>query len=149
MNQGIMRRLLIGAAVALMSCEPSGDEGLPSGPCVEDVNLRAYVDQAPTSTGAWVFGETSAPAGVTVRAVHVAGKLVPLSDFNYRGFQFHVPQQLLEAAAVDGLATLSVVAYTSTGCDDLQEGERPQVRVGGGEAGAAGTADVEVDANPQ
>jgi hypothetical protein len=139
MKPKITRPLLVGAALALASCDRSDDDALSGGPCLDDVNLRAYVDAGPTATGARVFGETSAPPGVTVRAVHIAGKLVPPSDFNYRGFQFDVPQDLLEAAAVDGVAALSVVAYTSAGCEELAEDERPRVMIDRGDGGAGGT----------
>lgn len=115
---------------SIVACHGTDENpSLPSGPCTEDVALAAFADSTDTSSGVRVFGASSAPAGVTVRAVHVAGEPVPLSAFNYRGWQVDLSQSLLQALAVDGIASLSVIAFTNTGCEALSETSEPKVRV--------------------
>lgn len=120
--------LALGAAL-LAGCQSEAGAPPPEGPCTESLELRAYAKRAATASGVRIFGETRAQAGVTVRAVSVAGQDVPLSSFNYRGWQVDLSQDLLEALAVDGVATISVTAYTNQGCAELPENARPQVSV--------------------
>lgn len=133
-------------APALLLCcgcqsEPSAPP--PGGPCTESLDLRAYAEDTATSSGVRIFGEARAEAGTTVRAVLVAGQEAPLSVFNYRGFQVDLSQDVLEAVAENGVASISVIAHTSTGCAELPEADQPKVKVSsdpaaGGAGGEAG-----------
>ena len=122
--------------------EEEDDETLWDGACTEDVQLVAYADRTKTASGVRVFGESAAPVGVTVRAIHVAGEPVPKTAFNFRGWQVDLSQELLEAVAVDDLAVLSVVAYVNEGCQALEPEKQPRVQVihtGTGIAGGGGS----------
>ncbi|HKO92116.1 MAG TPA: hypothetical protein VJU61_13225 [Polyangiaceae bacterium] len=128
------------ALVALLLASCDDEEAALDAACTDHLQLTADANPAATSSGVRVFGAVSAPPGVTVRAVYVAGTKVPRTDFNYRGFQVDLPQALLEAIAENGVATLGVTAFTSLGCDELPEEERPRVEVAT-EADAGGAAD--------
>lgn len=134
---------LMAVLVFVPSCQDEADdEKLSSGPCTEDVGLVAYADRIKTASGVRVFGESAAPAGVTVRAIHVAGEPVPKTAFNYRGWQVDLSQEMLEAVAVDDVAVLSVVAYVNDGCQTLETEKQPRVQVihtGTGIAGGGGS----------
>lgn len=122
-------RALAPGLLLCCGCQSEPSAPPPEGPCAESLDLRAYAEDTATSSGVRVFGEIRAEAGTTVRVVLVAGQEVPLSAFNYRGFQVDLSQDVLEAVAENGVASISVIAYTSTGCAELPKAEQPKVKV--------------------
>jgi hypothetical protein len=107
--------------LALWRCRPEVDdllEPLPdAGSCETSLALNAWVaSPIGAEDTVEVHGTVRAPAGVTVRSLYVASLRVPRTDFNYRSWQIQLPASELRSSAGRDLATLTVVAFTSSGC---------------------------------
>lgn len=125
------------AAVCALSVGCSTDPEVTSGSCEPTTDLVADVTSETTSSGVRVYGEANVPDGVAVRAVFVSGQAATKSHFNFRGWQAEISADQLRALATDGVALLSVVAYTSAGCKEVPEAERPRVNVNVADAGTS------------
>ncbi len=138
-----MRRLrqamLAGVMFVLAACESPNINPptvLPeASTCSAPVAVQAWAAPSVSSSGSvTVFGTTTAPDGVTVRAVYVGGMPVTETDFNFRSWQVVIGADRLAALAHDGSAALAVVALTSDGCAELAT--PVLVRVGSTDGGA-------------
>ena len=91
-------------------------EPLPdSSTCDAPLEMNALASLQPDGS-VQIIGGVHARDGVTVRALYVANTLVPRIDFNYRSWTLNVPVGTVNAATHAGVATLSVIAYSSMGC---------------------------------
>ena len=135
----------IGLCIAA-SCRPEEDlvTPLPSDTaCEEDIGLTASTAEKTRSDGSVaVFGTVNARDGVTVRSLYVAESPVAAKEFNYRVWDVTVPADQVAAHTRQGVATLAVIAYTSTGCATLKPPLKITVEegtAGGGAGGEGGT----------
>jgi hypothetical protein len=117
-----MKRLAGGALLLAFAsgCPTTTTTELPdASSCSARVTLNAWAGPAVDAPGGvTVYGSATAPNGVTVRAVVVAGIRVKqgADDFNFQSWKVDVPADRLQVFTRDGEATLPVVAFTSDGC---------------------------------
>ena len=95
--------------------------------CNFDVGLAAMSNPSPESGPFRFYGTTNAPNDVTVRAIYIGSTKAKKDEFNYRAWTADVDMAQLKALAVDGVASVPVVAFTSAGCQSLAEDEMPRI----------------------
>ncbi len=120
------------AGMLVTGCQPEDsvlEYTTDMGQCNVNVGLSATTQSHPESGPFHFYGTTTAPESITVRAIYVGSSPVTRSEFNYRSWTVALDLDELKALAVDGVASVPVVAFTSEGCQALSEEERPHVNI--------------------